>query len=262
MDHPFKQLEWDAQQWNVPVAHGSVLGLVRLREGDGSWLAPDFGILHLSKEVDINWHSHLVAAFPSCNRNSGWISSGRGVLPAFIDLSASTSSSVANGVDMFTSLLSTFNSSATPSQPVPRSHGPGWQNDRPRVAAMQQRQHLRDTRQVQMRFYLRGGLVGQAFRLERVKSKDSTVSIQLSWRFLALGQDVSSSFRPFTRCRRRVVPTQLPVSPVPARNAVPPTATGNWPPGCTGQHAAECLIRGVQVCVVQWWYGPSSFVGE
>ena len=125
VDHPFKQLEWDAQQWNVPVAHGSVLGLVRLREGDGSWLAPDFGILHLSKEVDINWHSHLVAAFPSCNRNSGWISSGRGVLLAFIDLSASTSSSVVNGVDMFTSLLSTFNSSATPLPTRPEKPRPG-----------------------------------------------------------------------------------------------------------------------------------------
>ena len=46
-------------------------------------------------------------------RNSGWISSGPGALPAFIDLSAFTSSYVVNGIDMFTSLLTTFHSSAT-----------------------------------------------------------------------------------------------------------------------------------------------------
>ena len=45
MDHPFEQLEWDAQQWDGPVALRVVLGLIRFRETDGSCLefAPDFG---------------------------------------------------------------------------------------------------------------------------------------------------------------------------------------------------------------------------
>ena len=50
---------------------------------------------------------------PCMQRNSGWISSGPGALPAFIDLSAFTSSYVVKGINMFTSLLTTFHSSAT-----------------------------------------------------------------------------------------------------------------------------------------------------
>ena len=42
VDHPFKQLEWDAQQWDGPVALRVVLGLVTLWEGDDSCLTPDF----------------------------------------------------------------------------------------------------------------------------------------------------------------------------------------------------------------------------
>ena len=92
---------------------GSSLGLFGFGKAMTVALRQILGILHLSKQVDIYGHSHLVTASPACKRNTGWISSGPGALPAFIDFNASTSSSVVNGVDKFTSLLSTFHSSAT-----------------------------------------------------------------------------------------------------------------------------------------------------
>ena len=142
------------------------------------------GILHLSKQVDIYWHSHLVVASPVCKRNSGWISSGPGALPAFMDLSSSTSSSVVNGVDILTSLLSTFHSSATsfPTCLEKLQSGlvkrPFWSSCD--AIALTLTGHLSGLDAI---LPVRRLIVCQAFRLECVKSMDSTLSIQRSWRF-------------------------------------------------------------------------------
>ena len=63
---------------------GSSLGLLGLGVRTVA-LRQIVGILHLSKVVDIYWHSHLFVVSPACKRNSGWISSGPGALPTFMD---------------------------------------------------------------------------------------------------------------------------------------------------------------------------------
>ena len=64
MDHPFKQLEWDAQQKDGPVALRIFLGLRRLREVDDSYLASDLGdftSFQTGRHTDTaNWLQHLL----------------------------------------------------------------------------------------------------------------------------------------------------------------------------------------------------------
>ena len=237
MDHPFKQPEWDAQQWDGLDSSRVVLGIVRLRGGAMTVaLRQILGILHLSKQVDIYWHSHSVAASPACRRNSGWISSGPGALPVFIDLSVSTSSSVVNGVDMFTSLLSTFHSSATSFPTCLEKSRPGLVKQ-PFWSCCDAIAFTHGTL-----VWFRCGSTCEA--VDSVPSFSAGVCevnrfhclypTFLAFFILALDLDVSCGFRPLTGCCGCVVFIQLLAFFVPAWNVVLLIATGNWLPGCIG----------------------------
>ena len=75
----------------------------------------------------------------------------------------------------------------------------------------------------------------------------------LAFLIQALYQYVSCGFKPLIGCCGCVVFIQLLAFFIPAWNVVFLIATWNLFPGYIGLHAAECLVRCVQVCVVQWW---------
>ena len=154
-------------------------------------------------------------------------------LPAFIDLSSSTSSFVVNGVDRFISLLSTFHSSVTS---FPTCHEksrrglvkrPSWRSyDAIVLAFTWHFSGLDAVLPVDSVPILSAGVC-------EVNGFHCLYPTFLAFLIQALDQDVSCGLRPLTGCCGCVVIIQLALF-VPAWNAVLLIAKGIWLLGCIG----------------------------